>query len=402
VLVASQGSMARGLEGETLSAWKPGMLDIHHISTGRGNSTLLILPDGTTMLVDAGAIYGQTEYLITQKPDGSRRPGEWVGRYVQRQLRAAGLEQIDTFLLTHLHGDHLGYLAAETPLSADGSYRLTGVSDVAAIVPIRRFVDRAWPDYSYPVAASADFQKNYRSFLAAQEKAGRVVERFAVGSNEQFKLQRKAGDYPSFEIRNLIANGEVWTGQGAGTRRLFPELSTLKEADYPSENACSAAIRLRYGKFGYYTGGDLTSDTNYGRDPWRDSETPAAEVCGPVSVAVANHHGYFNANGGGFVRALRPRVFVIPAWDSAHPTVNTLAAMYSRAIYPGDRDVFATALKPELRITNKRVADFKSANGHVVVRVEEGGERFRVVVVSNADESGRVVGSFGPYASSAI
>jgi hypothetical protein len=87
------------------------------------------------------------------------------------------------------------------------------------------------------------------------------------------------------------------------------------------------------------------------------------------------------------------------AWDSAHPTVNTLAAVYSKGLYPGERDVFSTALKPELKITNKRTGDFKSSNGHVVVRVEEGGERFRVAIVSNADESGRVIGNFGPYPS---
>ena len=33
----------------------PGTLDIHHISTGRGNATFFVLPDGTTLLVDAGA-----------------------------------------------------------------------------------------------------------------------------------------------------------------------------------------------------------------------------------------------------------------------------------------------------------------------------------------------------------
>lgn len=396
--MASRTSALRAADETVLPGWKPGVLEIHHISTGRGNSAFFILPDGSTMLVDAGALYGQTEFMIAPKPDGSRRPGEWIGRYIQRQLKAAGLEpQIDQFMLTHLHADHLGDVTAATPLSADGSYKLTGVSDVAALVPIRKFVDRAWPDYSYPAPADAEFQKNYRAFLAAQAKAGRTVERFKVGSKSQFGLQHKAGDYPGFEIRNLIANGEVWTGQGEGTRKLFPDLTGMKAADLPSENACSAAIRLRYGKFGYFTGGDLTSDTNYGRDPWRDTETAAAEVCGPVSVAVADHHGYFNANGGAWVRALRPRVFVIMAWDSAHPTVNTLAAMYSKAIYPGDRDVFSTAVKPELKITNKRVNDFKSSNGHVVVRVEPGGESFRVMVVSNADESGRVTGSFGPY-----
>ena len=349
------------------------------------------------MMVDAGAIYGQTEYLIAPKPDGSRRPGEWIGRYVNRQLGAAGLQHIDALLVTHLHGDHLGYLAPNLPLSPDGSYRLTGVSDLAAVVPVKKFVDRAWPDYIHPLPATADFQTNYRAFLAAQAKSGVAVERFLVGSTEQFKLRQNPKNFASFEIRNLIANGEVWTGEGKGVRRLFPDLSRFTAAEMPSENACSAAIRLQYGSFRYFTGGDLTSDTNYGRDPWRDTETPAAAVCGPVSVAVADHHGYFNATGPDFVRALRPRVFVIMAWDSAHPTVNTLAAMYSKAIYGGDRDVFATAVKPELKITNKRVADFKSSNGHVVVRVEAGGERYQVLVVDNADESGRVVAHFGPY-----
>ena len=396
--VALQGGFLRAQGEQTLSPWKPGMMDIHHISTGRGNSALLILPDGTTMMVDAGALHRSTEFLIDEKPDGSRRPGEWLGRYAKRQLEAAGLDGIDVFMNTHLHDDHLGELTESCPEAPGGGYKLTGVTDVAGIVPIKRFVDRAWPDYNFPAPVDAPFIRNYRAFLAAQVKAGKTVERFRPGVNDQFRLLKKQGSYSNFEIRNLIANGEVWTGQGSSTKKLFPDLTGMKGEELPSENCCSCAIRVKYGKFAYYTGGDLPSGTNFGRDPWRDVETPAAEACGPVSVAVLNHHGYFDADGPGYVRALRPRVFVIMAWDSAHPTVNTLAALYSTTLYPGPRDVFATALKPELKITNKRTANFKSSNGHVVVRVEEGGESFRIAVVSNADESGRVVGSFGPYA----
>lgn len=389
--------------GGVLPPWKPGLLDIHHISTGRGNSTFMIQPDGTTMMVDAGALHRNTPYVVDEKPDASRRPGEWLGRYAKRQLEAAGLDpRIDVFMNTHLHDDHLGDSAPGLPDAPGGGYKLTGITDVANILPVHRFVDRAWPDYSYPAPASAPFApmiNNYRAFLADQVKKGATVERFQPGSNRQFHLEHKAQAYANFEIRNLIANGEVWTGQGTATKKMFPAIDTLKPADYPSENCCSCAIRLKYGAFSYYTGGDLTSSTSYGKDPWRDVETAAAEVCGPVSVAVFNHHGYYDAEGPGYLRALRPRVFVLMAWDSAHPTVNTLAAVYNKQLYPGDRDVFSTVLKPELKITNKRTSEFKSSNGHVLVRVAEGGASYGVHVLTNADESNRITASFGPYPS---
>lgn len=41
--------------GQTLPDWSEGYLDIHAVNTGRGECSLLILPDGTTMLVDTAA-----------------------------------------------------------------------------------------------------------------------------------------------------------------------------------------------------------------------------------------------------------------------------------------------------------------------------------------------------------
>jgi hypothetical protein len=41
--------------GSALAPWQPGFLDTHHINTGRGNSTLMVMPDGTSLLIDAGA-----------------------------------------------------------------------------------------------------------------------------------------------------------------------------------------------------------------------------------------------------------------------------------------------------------------------------------------------------------
>jgi len=68
---------------------------------------LAICPDGTTAMVDAGAIYDPLKYTIAPKPDASRRPGEWLARYVTRHISAAEVTGIDYLLVTHLHTDHI-------------------------------------------------------------------------------------------------------------------------------------------------------------------------------------------------------------------------------------------------------------------------------------------------------
>ena len=384
-------------QGGLLPGWEPGMLDIHHISTGRGNCALFILPDGTSAMVDAGELHGEPQFLIDIKPDASRRSGEWMGRYAKRHLAAAGRDEIDYFFLSHFHEDHMGWVVPDSPTGPDGAYRLTGVSDVAQIVPIGRFLDRDFPTYSYPVPLTRDSALNYVAFVKYQQSHGKTVERFTPGRNDQIRLLRAPGKFDSFRVQNLVANGEVWTGIGTETRKRFPDLATLKPDDYPNENMCSAALRLSYGKFDYYTGGDLTCSDDYGANPWRDIETPVAQVAGPVEVAVVNHHGYADAAGGGFVRALRPQAFLIEAWDSAHPVVNTLGNLMSKRLYPADRDIYATAMKEENRIANKEVRRMKSSNGHVIVRVAPGGASYQIIITTNADESDRVVASYGPF-----
>jgi hypothetical protein len=177
-------------------------------------------------------------------------------------------------------------------------------------------------------------------------------------------------------------------------QRVFPPID---DPQVFSSSNHDGAIRLRYGKFGYYTGGDLTNDTNYGRDPWRDAESPAAEVCGPVSVAVANHQWLLQCKWRPVYSRTAAAGLVIPTWDSAHPTVNVLNTLYSKAIYSGNREVFATSVKQENRIANKKTDDLKSRAGHIVIRVEPGGDTFAVHILSNADESDTVTARFGPY-----
>src|SRR5579872_3440058 len=146
-LVASPGRSQPGDGvGAPLPSWTPGAVDIHQISTGRGNSALFILPDGTTLLVDAGAAAdGLPE--TDPHPDGSRSPGAWIARYIMRHLPASA-NALDFAIITHFHADHIGQVNPASPLDSTGSYRLTGITEVDAAIPIHTLLDRGWPDYS--------------------------------------------------------------------------------------------------------------------------------------------------------------------------------------------------------------------------------------------------------------
>src|SRR4029079_9114090 len=172
VIAESVGAQAPAV-GSTLPRWTPGTLDIHQISTGRGNSALVLMPDGTTMLVDAGAA-GDGVAETDPHPDASRAPGDWIARYVKRQLpsSAAGL---DYALITHFHADHFGQLLAASAASPKGNYKQFGITQVGDAIPIRMLIDRGWPDYQYPVPFTDSSMAHYRRFLDAQRQSGMTV-----------------------------------------------------------------------------------------------------------------------------------------------------------------------------------------------------------------------------------
>lgn len=385
----AQGASAVAAAGARLSAWTPGCLDIHHIATGRGSATLVIMPDSTSMLIDAGATSNGLDVSAAPKPDATRRPGEWIARYAQRHLQATGRQQLDYLLVTHLHPDHTGDVGDTSPPSAQGPYRLSGVTDVAEMLPVGLLVDRGYPSYDFPVKPAGRYAENYYAFVQSRVQRGLGVARIRAGRADQ--LTMRSGAAP-FSIRTVAANGNVWTGSGDGTRSLFPPLATLARADYPDENVCSIALKISLGKFSYFTGGDLTSYTYDGDQPWRDVLGAAATVAGPVNVATADHHGMFDGLSANVVRSLRPRAWVIPGWHLAHPDMLQMERMLSQRLYPGPRDIYATSLMAANHLANGRLTrQLRSRDGHVVVRVAPDGATYTVYVTDNGDENDTIV-----------
>ncbi len=387
--------------GEVLPPWSPGVLDIHHINTGKGDAALLILPDGTSMLVDAGASLRPGPRITPRRPDASRAPGEWIARYVLRMLEPLGAKHLDYVMLTHFDEDHIGDYSDQLKSSADGTFKLTGITEVGEHIPIRKLVDRGWPDYRYPVPLEGGKMENYRSFLRRQsEKTGMRVERFEPGRNSQFVLLKDRDRYPNFEIRNIASNGEIWTGVAENTRRHFPPLEDTLKSDWPSENACSSVIRLSYGKFDYYTGGDIPGVPPEGAPAWHDVESAVAPVVGPVEVLVLNHHAYLDTTNAYFLGTLRPRVGIFSSWAPSHPGHRVLNRLFSRRLYPGPRDIFATNIMEATKIViGDSLGRLKGQQGHILVRVAPGGDTFQVIILDDSAESFQVTAVHGPYTS---
>lgn len=350
--------------GEQLPPWSKGGLDIHQIHTGRGNAALFVFPDGTTMLLDAGGVPDRGGLEIgPARPNPSKSPAGWIAQYVAR-FGARNPASIDSVVVTHYHDDHMAALP-----------------EVARLLPVNELIDRGLDPAPPALPVAAEYARFRSSFTGRLRRAdaGDVILR--------------ASDV---QIRCVASNGRVWTGSGNDSAPRIPDGAR------PNENELSLALLVEYGKFRYFTGGDIPGIALDEVPEWHDLETPVARAVGRVHVAVLNHHGWLDSTNSFFLRTLRPEVVVIPAWHASHPDHGVVRRLRSPAWGTHAPDLFITSLleAPKAILRYLGEATFKSTEGHIVVRVEPGGTAFRVFVLDDTVESWPVKAVFGPYPSS--
>ena len=399
---------------EQLPQWEKGYLDIHHINTGRGSCAFLIFPDGTNMMVDAGDFDDEafdTNYAPMFAPqvfpNSSYTAGTSIVNYLTNILGRNNLV-IDYFLLTHFHSDHYGSVNEMTPFSEHG-YRLTGLTEVGDIIPIKTYVDRDYPDYNFPVDLRTNktgnggvefltFQ-NLMKFLDYQKKHhGMKLEKFDVGSNKQFVLKKDAKSYPTFEIRNIKSNNLLWTGKKKETKTLYSVEQLLKKNGKFNDNQMSTAFVVTYGKFKYYAGGDNSGLVDQDHEEWYDIETPMAPIVGEVSAMTLNHHSNRDATNQNFLNTLNPKVVIAQSWSPDHPGPEVAMRLLSSNIGSRERDIFMNYYHNETGIGigpwyARRV---KSKEGHILIRVYPDG-KYNVFILDSRKANLTVKNVFGPY-----
>ena len=374
------GKKAR--KGRTLPAWSEGYLDIHTISTGRGECLLLILPDGTSIVVDAGEFSRESKQYgnVAQRPNAETRPTKAFGDYIRH---FNPYKEVDYFNLSHFHMDHMGNVEPEYTKSAEGDYLLTGVMALYHQVPFREVIDRAYGAYdSLKVKAmSTKVLAEYKKFLNYHTAKGNLkASQFELGAVNQFALKHNAAGYPNFRIENVCSNGYIWKDGKAvdGYEGIREKLR---------ENAASCGFVVRYGAFDFLTAGDIGD--------YHDLEYYVADAVGEVEVAKAHHH-------------LSPHSMCRKSVEVLSPQTIVATSFYIRDIQPDKSkfdylaelgcDLYCTSVgEPLLKQYPKEYAFCKATSGHIVVRVAPNGESYMVYTLDDTDSKYRVTRIDGPF-----
>lgn len=389
--------------GSAYPGWKPGELDLHFIYTGCGENVFCRLPDGTAILNDTGDFY-RPRYLkhVPLLPSADRLGGEWVARYLKRIYPE---RTIDYAIFSHWHVDHIGHSnftengSQGTNPDAAFRYRVTpdGRKINGFLCVAEEFGFRHYLDHQYPARGVYNSQDTSMALLSSwadeQQKRGLDVEPFRVGALDQIALQRDPDRYRGvFSIRNICANGRLWDGKD-GVRDFAAEHVAVTHKDSISQNTLSMGFVMRYGRFRYWTGGDVHQELRTRDGDVVDYEALVGQRVGPVSVCKMNHHGCSDAMSAGFVRAVRAQAYVSCMWspNQAHPAV--LKRLYEVGSYDGRRPFLVPGLVTDAQLCARTPSDYElSASGasHVVVKVLPGGDRYRIYLLEAADESMRV------------
>lgn len=238
-----------------LATAQPKPLDIYWIDVEGGAATLIVTPDGQSLLADTG------------------NPGDRDARRIfDVASKTAGLKKIDYVLITHFHSDHVG-----------------GAPALAKLIPIDHFLDHGDSVEKDPAATSL-----FRAYLAA---AGAKRQSLKPGA----KIPLKGLD---IEIVSAAGNVLQTPLKGGGPNPLCA--NAQNKAPDTGENGQSMGFVLAYNKFRFLNLGDLTWD--------REMQLACPDnKIGTVTLVQATHHGFYGGASGApaLYYAVKPQVVMV-------------------------------------------------------------------------------------------
>jgi beta-lactamase superfamily II metal-dependent hydrolase len=231
-------------------------LEMYAIDTEGGKALLLVSPSGRSMLIDGG-------FPGFNDRDTIR---------VEEAARAAGVKQLDFFVVTHYDLDHVGNVPA-----------------IAARLPVAHFIDHGPSVASNPRSAGM-----LQAYLDIAAKAKRTI--VAPGDRVPFE---------GVDVLVLTSAGAAIKSplKGGGAPNPFCAGTQVKEPD-PSENSQSIGLLFQFGDFRMADLGDLSWNKEL------ELVCPNNPI-GTVDLLMISYHGADAANSPALIHSLRPRVTIM-------------------------------------------------------------------------------------------
>jgi competence protein ComEC len=248
------------LQGAGLAA-EGKTLDIYWIDVEGGAATLVVTPAGESVLVDAGQ-------------DLERD----ISRIHHVVTKVAGLQSIDHFVATHWHADHYG-----------------GIMTLSERIPVKNFYDRGEVPSQLPEDPS---------FMSLMPRYQKMTAGKAIGLKPGSRvLLRPLSDKTPLTLLCLASSGKMVAGAKGG-----PLNSICSKGNEPArdetDNAKSVVLKLQYGSFTFFDGGDLTQQME------ERLVCPSNRV-GTTTLLQIDHHGLDLSNNSVWLRTLRPQVVIV-------------------------------------------------------------------------------------------
>jgi len=191
-------------------------------------------------------------------------------------LKRLGVKSVKYVVASHYHSDHVG-----------------GLDEVMKSIAVAEVWDRG---NSNPLNTNA--YRDYVKEAGQRRNTLKVGQVFALGSGAKATV--------------LASDGHV-----IGGRKY--DLNGWKQ----TENGASVVLKVEYGNFSMWLGGDLTG----GGNGTFDMESKVCPACGDVDVYQVDHHGSNTSTNANLVAALRPEVAIASCGYKnpyGHPTATTI------------------------------------------------------------------------------